>query len=150
MNDMTRKRTRRPAATKGEALAPEAAPPATAPQPQGAVELPADGVLPLSAAVTGALAVIAHGAPAADAEIDVEVEVEAAAPQAKVKLLRASFSLSKEDHATLAHLKQAVRDAGVDAKKSQLLRVAVGLLRDVEPARLAQLVAALPSARKRK
>ena len=150
MNDMTSKRTRRPAATKGEALAPEAAPAAAAPLPQGAVELPADGVLPLSAAVTGALAVIAHAAPAAGVEAGVDVEAEAAAPKAKVKLLRASFSLSKEDHATLADLKQAVRDAGVDAKKSQLLRVAVGLLREVEPARLAQLVAALPSARKRK
>lgn len=149
MNDMTRKRTRRPAATRGEALAPEAAP-AAAPQPHGAPALPEAGVSPISAAVTGALAVIAHAA--ADVSTTVAADAPAAAPasKGKVKLVRASFSLPKEDHAALADLKQAVRETGVDAKKSQLLRVAVGLLREVEPARLAQLVAALAPAHKRK
>jgi hypothetical protein len=69
----------------------------------------------------------------------------------RVKTVRDSFAVPKDDHATLAALKEACRAHGVRAKKNQLLRVAIGLLRDVEPARLAQLVAALPpTARKKK
>ena len=90
-----------------------------------------------------------HAASSASAQPEAE-EAPAPAPAARVKLVRASFSLAKEDHATLAELKRSLREAGVDAKKSQLLRVAVGLLRDTEPARLEQLVTALAPARKRK
>ncbi len=70
--------------------------------------------------------------------------VRAPASRKRVKAVRASFTLPKDDHATLAALKDACRGQDVKAKRSQLLRVAIGLLRDVEPARLAGLVAALP------
>lgn len=148
MNDLTRKRTRRPAARKDEALAPEAAPAAAGVQAHDEGAVPESDLSPISAAVTGALAVIAHSA-AATAQGEAAPS-PAPATASKVTLVRASFSLAKEDHATLADLKRSLRAAGVDAKKSQLLRVAVGLLRDTEPARLQQLVAALAPARKRK
>lgn len=137
MND-TPKRTRRPAPRK-DVLVPEVALPA-------APLLPETGVTPISAAVTGALAVIAQTA----APDDTPAAAPAPAPLPRVKLVEARFSLPKEDHATLAELKVALRGDGVDVKKSQLLRVAVGLLRETDPARVAQLVAALAPAKKRK
>lgn len=80
-----------------------------------------------------------------------EIVQPAARKQDRVKPVRARFAVPKDDHATLDALKEACRANGVQAKKNQLLRVAIGLLREVEPARLAQLVAALPpTARKKK
>lgn len=89
----------------------------------------------------------AAAAPAATPEI----VQPAARKKDRVKPVRARFAVPKDDHATLDALKEACRANGVQAKKNQLLRVAIGLLREVEPARLAQLVAALPpTARKKK
>lgn len=88
---------------------------------------------------------------AASRTADVPEIVPAPARRERVKTVRDSFAVPKDDHATLAALKEACRAHGVKAKKNQLLRVAIGLLREVEPARLAQLVAALaPTARKKK
>ncbi|MFC5461476.1 hypothetical protein [Massilia niabensis] len=80
-----------------------------------------------------------------------EIVQPPARKKGSVKPVKDSFAVPKDDHATLAALKDACRANGVPAKKNQLLRVAIGLLREVEPARLAQLVAALPpTARKKK
>jgi hypothetical protein len=62
----------------------------------------------------------------------------------KARLVRASFALPRMDHAMLAELKAACRQDGAAVKKSQLLRVAIGLLRELDRGALAQLVQALP------
>jgi len=77
-----------------------------------------------------------------------KVAPEAKAKARKARLVRASFALSRDDHATLAELKAACREGGAAVKKSQLLRVAVGLLREVDRGALAQMVEALPPTKK--
>jgi hypothetical protein len=66
-------------------------------------------------------------------------------PERKSRLVRASFALPKEDHALLAELKEACRQDSIAVKKSQLLRVALGLLRQHDRADIAQMVAKLPA-----
>jgi hypothetical protein len=72
-------------------------------------------------------------------------EVSGKTPERKRRLVRASFALPKQDHALLAELKEACRKDGIAVKKSQLLRVALGLLRQADRAGLAQMVAQLPA-----
>lgn len=80
-----------------------------------------------------------------------EIVQPAARKKDRVKPVRARFAVPKDDHATLDALKEACRANGVPAKKNQLLRVAIGLLRELDPAQLAQRVTALPpTARKKK
>jgi hypothetical protein len=62
--------------------------------------------------------------------------------------VRAGFALPKMDHATLAELKTACRQDGAPVKKSQLLRVAIALLRELDRGALAQMVQALPPTKK--
>lgn len=93
-------------------------------------------------------------APPAPAGASLRAAPEIVQPPARqkgsVKPVKDSFAVPKDDHATLAALKDACRANGVPARKNQLLRVAIGLLREVEPARLAQLVAALPPTTRKK
>jgi hypothetical protein len=63
----------------------------------------------------------------------------------KPKLVRGSFAVPKDEYAALAELKQTCLKDGVAVKKSQLLRVAITLLRELDSARLGQMVAALPA-----
>jgi hypothetical protein len=69
-------------------------------------------------------------------------------PERKSRLVRASFALPKEDHALLDDLKEACKQDGIAVKKSQLLRVALGLLRQCDRAGLAQMVAQLPATKR--
>jgi hypothetical protein len=59
--------------------------------------------------------------------------------------VRASFALPRQDHELLAELKEACRQEGIAVKKSQLLRVALGLLRQTDRAEVKQMVAQLPA-----
>lgn len=88
--------------------------------------------------------------PTADGAAASEIVQPPARKKGRVKSVRASFAVPKGDHATLDALKEACGAHGVPAKKNQLLRVAIGLLREIEPPRLAQLVAALPPAARKK
>jgi hypothetical protein len=72
-------------------------------------------------------------------------EPEPTSKAARPRLVRDSFALPKADHALLADLKNACQQEGIAVKKSQLLRVAVGLLRGLDAASLAQMVASLPA-----
>ena len=47
----------------------------------------------------------------------------------KPKLIRDSFTMPEEEYAALGEMKKACLKAGVPVKKSELLRVAVSLLR---------------------
>lgn len=136
--------------------------------PDVALKPMADGAAALAGAVSAAAApFVATGPEAAKAPDGAGASAgsdAAAAPEAtpeivqpasrkkdRVKPVRARFAVPKDDHATLDALKEACRANGVQAKKNQLLRVAIGLLRELEPAQLAQRVAALPpTARKKK
>jgi hypothetical protein len=75
-------------------------------------------------------------------------DAASAARPRKAKLVRAGFALTKDDHAALAGLKAACLQDGAPVKKSQLLRVAIGLLRQVDTAAIGQMVAALPPTKK--
>lgn len=73
-------------------------------------------------------------------------EQPASTPAARqAKMVRGSFSVPKDELAVLAELKQACLKDGIEVKKSQLLRVAITLLRELDAARLGQMVAGLPA-----
>ena len=50
----------------------------------------------------------------------------------KLKLVRDSFTMPEDEYAALGEMKKACVKAGVAVKKSELLRVAVSLLRKME------------------
>lgn len=112
--------------------------------PDAALKPTAEGAATLANAVAAANGAAGTAPPAT------EIVEPPARQKNRLKPVRASFAVPKDDHATLAALKDACRAHGVPAKKNQLLRVAIGLLREVEPARLAQLVTALPPTTRKK
>jgi hypothetical protein len=75
-------------------------------------------------------------------------EVKApAAPKVKVhkpKLVRDSFTMPDDEYAVLGMVKKACLKAGVEVKKSELLRAGVSLLKQLDLAALKQVLAGLP------
>jgi len=63
----------------------------------------------------------------------------------KPKLVRDSFTMPEAEYAVLGDLKKACLKAGVEIKKSELLRVGVALLRQLDPAKIREIVAGLPT-----
>ena len=59
-------------------------------------------------------------------------------------LVRDSFTMPEAEYAVLADVKSACLRAGVDVKKSELLRIGVALLGQVDIATLKAVLAALP------
>ncbi len=59
-------------------------------------------------------------------------------------LVRDSFTMPEQEYAVLAEVKQACMRAGIDVKKSELLRIGVALLGQVDIATLKAVLAALP------
>ena len=70
-------------------------------------------------------------------------QVAAAAP-ARPRLVRDSFTMPEQEYAVLATVKQACLKAGVEVKKSELLRVGVALLGRLDVADLRAVLASLP------
>ena len=74
----------------------------------------------------------------------------AAAPErtpvldARPSLVRDSFTMPQEEYAVLAEVKGACLRAGVDVKKSELLRIGVALLGQLDMTTLQAVLAALP------
>ena len=62
----------------------------------------------------------------------------------KQKLVRDSFTMPEEEYAALGEMKKACIRAGVDVKKSELLRVAVSLLGQMDVSQLQQALTGLP------
>jgi hypothetical protein len=62
----------------------------------------------------------------------------------KPKLVRDSFTMPAEEYAVLGEVKKACLSAGVAVKKSELLRVGVALIRQLDAATLKQALEALP------
>lgn len=61
----------------------------------------------------------------------------------KAKLVRDSFTMPETEYAVLSHVKKACLSAGIEAKKSQLLRVGLLLLSKTDIATLKTLLANL-------
>lgn len=66
------------------------------------------------------------------------------ATPARPVLVRDSFTMPEQEYAVLADVKQACLRAGIDVKKSELLRIGVALLGQVDIATLKSVLAALP------
>ncbi len=63
---------------------------------------------------------------------------------ARPVLVRDSFTMPEQEYAVLADVKSACLRAGIDVKKSELLRVGVALLGQLDVATLRAVLAALP------
>jgi hypothetical protein len=59
-------------------------------------------------------------------------------------LVRDSFTMPEQEYAVLLDVKQACLRAGIDVKKSELLRIGVALLGQLDVATLQGVLAALP------
>lgn len=68
----------------------------------------------------------------------------------KTKLVRHSFTLPKQEYALLGEVKKACRNAGIDVKKTELLRVSLGLLKHLDDVKLKAAIAALPPIKKQR
>jgi hypothetical protein len=61
----------------------------------------------------------------------------------KPKLVRDSFTMPEAEYAVLGQVKKDCLKAGIEVKKSELLRVGIALLRDLDTAKLQELVGKL-------
>ncbi len=62
----------------------------------------------------------------------------------KPKLIRDSFTMPEAEYAALGEVKKACLKAGYEVKKSELLRVGVGLIRKMDIVQLKDILATLP------
>ncbi|HEY8025327.1 MAG TPA: hypothetical protein VIF60_12215 [Burkholderiaceae bacterium] len=146
----TPKATTKPAAVAAPAAAPKkAAPvkqPAAAKKPAVAKKAapaakPAAAKKPV-AKVTKAAGTIKAPKPPKVAKVKAEaIEL----PKVKkAKLVRDSFSMPEPEYAVLGAVKKACLKAGVEVKKSELLRIGVALIQKMDVAGLKAVLATLP------
>jgi hypothetical protein len=144
---------RTPAAKSASRAAPAAAKPTRVAKPVKAVAKPAKPAAKTSvkAVVKSAAKALASSparkpaAPRAAAKPPVVPIVErATAVEARPALVRDSFTMPENEYAVLLEVKQACLRAGVDVKKSELLRIGVALLGQLDVATLQGVLAALP------
>jgi hypothetical protein len=70
---------------------------------------------------------------------------ETAAPKVKkAKLVRDSFSMPEAEYAVLGAVKKACLKAGIEVKKSELLRIGVALIQKMDVSALKGVLATLP------
>lgn len=62
----------------------------------------------------------------------------------KPKLVRDSFTMPEQEYALLGHVKKACIKAGFEVKKSELLRIGVALISQLDMATLQSVLAGLP------
>lgn len=82
---------------------------------------------------------------AAKPEVKAKPEAEPKEKQKKVKLVRDSFTMPEEEYAVLGEVKKACLKAGIEVKKSELLRVGVALIRQLDTVKLKEVLAGLPT-----
>ncbi|KQN78826.1 hypothetical protein ASF04_21945 [Duganella sp. Leaf61] len=71
--------------------------------------------------------------------------VEAGADKArKDKLVRDSFTMPEQEYAVLGQVKKTCLKAGIEIKKSELLRIGVALISQIDLATLKKVLASLP------
>ena len=91
----------------------------------------------LAATVKSPLKATAKTVAAAKADKKVEVKVK------KVKQVRDSFTMPEVEYAVLGQVKKTCLKAGFEIKKSDLLRIGVSLIKNLESAQLKTLLAGL-------
>lgn len=96
---------------------------------------------PKSSAKAGAKATLKASLKAAPKSAQAAVEREKIR---KPKLVRDSFTMPEEEYAVLALVKKACLKAGFEIKKSELLRVGVALISQIDMATLKSVLASLP------
>jgi hypothetical protein len=75
----------------------------------------------------------------------IKAEVEQKEKPKKAKLVRDSFTMPEPEYAVLGEMKKACLKAGIEVKKSELLRVGVALVRTLDIAQLKTILAGLPA-----
>lgn len=102
----------------------------------------------VKAAVKSAARALAHPPtrkPAAKAPVPApKSALRAPAQDARPVLVRDSFTMPEREYAVLLEVKQACLRAGIDVKKSELLRIGVALLGQLDVATLQSVLGALP------
>ncbi|MFZ6870719.1 hypothetical protein ACO0LF_01445 [Undibacterium sp. Di27W] len=93
-------------------------------------------------AVTAVAKTSARSKPAAKAT-EAKVVAEVVEKVKKAKLVRDSFTMPESEYAALGAVKKACLKAGVEVKKSQLLRIGVALLGKTDVPNLKKLIAGL-------
>lgn len=141
---MPRKSVAGPVAAKGAARA-------KAPASKAAGKAPAKAAAPgrSKSGVKGAVKAAAQAlagrrAPAARKPPAVAVVPRDAILAARPVLVRDSFTMPENEYAVLAQVKQACLRAGVEVKKSELLRIGVALLGQIDVATLKTVLGTLP------
>ena len=139
-------RAQRPAAKRARpaTAATRAAKPAAKPVVKPAVKAaPAKGSLK-TATRTAARALARPPARKPAAKAASKAAVRPPAPDARPVLVRDSFTMPEHEYAVLLDVKQACLRAGIEVKKSELLRIGVALLGQLDVATLQGVLAALP------
>ena len=72
-------------------------------------------------------------------------EIEPKEKVKKAKLVRDSFTMPEAEYAVLGEMKKACLKAGIEVKKSELLRVGVALIRQLETVKLKAILDGLPT-----
>ena len=70
-------------------------------------------------------------------------KIEKAAKPKKVKQVRDSFTMPENEYAVLAQVKKSCLKAGVEIKKSDLLRIGVSLIKNLKIAELKDILSSL-------
>ena len=139
------------ALTKGAAKAPARAPAKSA--VKAAVKAAVSAAVPTavktgvkSAVKTAARALVARAAPppARKAVRKAALPERVLALETRPNLVRDSFTMPEDEYAVLADVRQACLRAGVDVKKSELLRIGVALLGQLDLNTLQTVLVALP------
>lgn len=127
------------ATTASKAAAKSATKSATKPAAKPAVKAVAKPVA--KAAVKAAPKVTPKAAAKAPAARPVEPAKD---KQRKDKLVRDSFTMPEQEYAVLGQVKKACLKAGFEIKKSELLRIGVALISQIDLATLQNVLSALP------
>ncbi|MBA5605048.1 hypothetical protein H3H36_06685 [Duganella sp. FT3S] len=125
-----------------KAVAPKAAAkPAAKPAAKAAVKAAPKAAKPAAKPAKTAV----KAAPKAAAKAPAARPVEPAKDkQRKDKLVRDSFTMPEQEYAVLGQVKKACLKAGFEIKKSELLRIGVALISQIDLATLQNVLSALP------
>ena len=75
----------------------------------------------------------------------VPIVERAPAVEARPALVRDSFTMPEQEYAVLSQVKKACLKAGFEIKKSELLRIGVALISQIDMATLQKVLASLPT-----
>ena len=152
---MPRKPAAKPAPRAVRPAAKAAAKPGKAAAPRAAAKLAAPAKAPPKTTVKAAVRTAAKVLAAAPARKPAPARAVARSPAgplvdrapamaSRPALVRDSFTMPEGEYAVLLEVKQACLRAGIDVKKSELLRIGVALLGQLDVATLQGVLAALP------